>query len=70
MKKDFFTDTGYIPARLYSITRVYINMGDIEKKLNIILLKWINTKNAKVVHMEICYEKFALMGMLAEAREI
>ncbi|WP_353094020.1 tetratricopeptide repeat protein [Tissierella praeacuta] len=66
-EKEYFTDTGYMPARLYNITRSYINMGDIEKT-EYYIAEMDKYKKCKDCPYGKCYEKFALMGMLAEAK--
>jgi tetratricopeptide (TPR) repeat protein len=66
-EKEYFTDDGYLPARLHNITRAYINMGDIEKA-EYYIAEMDKYKKCKGCSYGKCYEKFALMGMLAEAK--
>ena len=66
-EKEFFTDTGYIPARLYGITRAYIYMGDIGKA-EYYVAEMDKYKKCKGCPYGKCYEKFALIGMLAETK--
>lgn len=66
-EKEYFTDNGYLPARLHNIARSYIYMGDIEKA-EYYIGEMDKYKKCKGCSYGKCYEKFALMAMLAEVK--